>query len=63
LRIILSEFFFRTPLIKKATIESGIRTDFTNRYGSFFLPSLAGIYHFDEHWAARGGIGLGYKSS
>lgn len=54
-------FLQNTTKLKKATIESGIRTDFTNRYGSFFLPSLAGIYHFDEHWAARGGIGLGYK--
>jgi iron complex outermembrane receptor protein/outer membrane receptor for ferrienterochelin and colicins len=44
--IFLSEFFFRTHQVKKATIESGIRTDFTNRYGSFFLPSLAKYLSF-----------------
>lgn len=42
-------------------IEAGIRQDFTNNYGNFFLPQIAVIHHFNECWAARAGIGLGYK--
>lgn len=42
-------------------IEAGIRQDFTNNYGNFFLPQIAVIHHFNERWAARAGIGLGYK--
>ncbi len=55
-------FFLQNTLkFNKTTIETGIRNDFTNHYGSFFLPSVAMIYHFNDHWAARGGVGLGYK--
>lgn len=42
-------------------IEAGIRQDFTNNYGNFFLPQIAVIHHFNERWAARARIGLGYK--
>lgn len=45
----------------KTNIETGIRQDFTKNFGSFFLPQVAIIHHFNEHWATRAGIGLGYK--
>ena len=45
----------------KTNIETGIRQDFTNHFGSFFLPQVAVIHHFNENWGIRGGIGLGYK--
>lgn len=47
--------------LNKTNIETGVRQDFTNQYGSFFLPQVAVIHHFNEHWATRAGIGLGYK--
>lgn len=47
--------------LEKTTVESGIRSDFTKSHGSFFLPQIAVIHHFNEHWATRGGIGFGYK--
>ncbi|OWK74417.1 hypothetical protein CBW16_03135 [Flavobacteriaceae bacterium JJC] len=54
-------FLQNTVKLDKITIETGLRNDFTNHYGGFFLPSVAAIYHFDSQWAARGGIGFGYK--
>ncbi|QRA41337.1 TonB-dependent receptor plug domain-containing protein [Chryseobacterium cucumeris] len=54
-------FIQNTLKFDKATIETGLRNDFTNHYGSFFLPSIAVIYHLGKLWAVRGGIGLGYK--
>lgn len=54
-------FLQNTLKLNKATIETGLRNDFTNNYGSFFLPSVAIIYHLNDHWAMRGGVGLGYK--
>lgn len=47
--------------LNKTNIETGIRQDFTKDYGSFFLPQIAIIHHFNENWGIRGGIGLGYK--
>ena len=47
--------------LNKTNIETGIRQDFTKNFGSFFLPQVALIHHFNEHWAARAGVGLGYK--
>lgn len=46
----------------KTIIETGIRNDYHFTYGNFFLPRLAIIHHFDDHWAARVGIGFGYKT-
>lgn len=43
-------------------IEGGIRLDYHDRYGAFVLPRLALFHRFDEHWGARGGFGLGYKT-
>ncbi len=55
-------FFFQNTLkLDNTIIETGLRNDVTNNYGSFLLPSIAIIYHIDKHWATRGGIGLGYK--
>ncbi len=47
--------------LKETIIETGIRQDFTNHFGSFFLPQIAIIHHFNENWGIRGGVGLGYK--
>lgn len=44
-----------------ATIEAGVRDDYQFTYGNFLLPRLAAFYRFNEHWATRAGIGLGYK--
>lgn len=45
----------------KTTIEAGLRNDYHFTYGNFFLPRLAIFHRLNEHWAARGGIGFGYK--
>ena len=54
-------FVQNTLKLNKTNIETGIRQDFTNNFGSFFLPQIAVIHHFNENWGIRGGIGLGYK--
>ncbi|MCC6289850.1 MAG: TonB-dependent receptor [Chitinophagaceae bacterium] len=43
------------------TIEAGLRNDYQFTYGNFFLPRLAIFHRMNEHWAARAGVGLGYK--
>ncbi|MBD0299863.1 MAG: TonB-dependent receptor, partial [Nitrososphaera sp.] len=45
----------------KLTIESGLRTDFHNRYGTFVLPRLSLLYRFSADVTSRLGGGLGYK--
>ncbi len=55
-------FAQNTLKFQKATIETGLRSDFTDHFGSFILPSIAAIYHFNENWGARAGVGLGYKT-
>jgi outer membrane receptor for ferrienterochelin and colicins len=44
------------------TIEAGLRTDNHQRYGLFVLPRVSVFHRFNEHWAARGGFGMGYKT-
>ena len=44
------------------TVEAGLRNDYHTQYGNFLLPRLALFQRIDEHWAARAGIGLGYKT-
>lgn len=46
----------------KTIIEGGIRLDNHNRYGAFLLPRIAVFRRFDDHWAARAGFGMGYKT-
>lgn len=43
-------------------IEAGLRNDYQFTYGNFLLPRVAFFYRFDEHWATRAGVGLGYKT-
>jgi len=43
-------------------LESGIRGDYHNEYGFFFLPRLSGLYKLNSHFSMRLGGGLGYKA-
>jgi iron complex outermembrane receptor protein/outer membrane receptor for ferrienterochelin and colicins len=43
-------------------LESGLRTDHHNDYGSFVLPRIAFFHRFNEAWATRFGFGVGYKT-
>lgn len=49
-------------LMKEQTIETGLRLDKHNKYGTFLLPRIAIFQRFNEHWAARAGFGMGYKT-
>ncbi|HEY0299303.1 MAG TPA: TonB-dependent receptor, partial [Arachidicoccus sp.] len=44
------------------TLELGLRDDIHDKYGNFFLPRLALFNRFNKHWAARLGLGFGYKT-
>ena len=49
--------------IKEHTnIEMGMRLDLHQKYGLFGLPRIAALHRFNEHWAARAGFGMGYKT-
>lgn len=47
---------------EKFTIESGIRSDYHNKYGIFFLPRISTLWKINEHFSTRLGGGLGYKA-
>jgi outer membrane receptor for ferrienterochelin and colicins len=48
--------------IKDNTIlETGLRADQHNTYGTFVLPRIALFHRFSEQWATRLGFGMGYK--
>lgn len=49
-------------LTDKFIVESGIRTDYHNDYGFFFLPRVSGLWKINEHLSTRLGGGLGYKA-
>lgn len=49
-------------LTDKFIVESGIRTDYHNNYGFFFLPRVSGLWKINEHLSTRLGGGLGYKA-
>jgi len=44
------------------TLEAGLRADHHFTYGDFVLPRIAVFHRFNQHWATRLGIGLGYKT-
>lgn len=49
-------------LVDNTTLEAGLRADHHFTYGDFVLPRIALFHRFNEHWATRLGIGLGYKT-
>jgi outer membrane receptor for ferrienterochelin and colicins len=49
-------------LTDKFIVESGIRSDYHNEYGFFFLPRISGLWKINEHLSTRLGGGLGYKA-
>jgi outer membrane cobalamin receptor len=49
-------------IIPKFLIETGLRTDFHNKYGSFFLPRIAFLYKPNSDFSVRLSSGLGYKT-
>ncbi|RYZ54679.1 MAG: TonB-dependent receptor [Sphingobacteriales bacterium] len=49
-------------LSEKFSIESGVRGDYHNEYGFFFLPKASGLWKINEHFSTRLGGGLGYKA-
>ena len=46
----------------KITLETGIRGDYHNVYGFFFLPRVSALYKINQHFSTRLGGGLGYKA-
>ncbi len=42
-------------------LEPGIRYDYNQNYGGYFLPRLALMYHFSNQFFTRISAGLGYK--
>ena len=46
----------------KFILEPGVRGDYHNEYGFFFLPRLSGLYKLNSHFSMRLGGGLGYKA-
>lgn len=59
----IGAFIQNTWNIKNKTIiEAGLRNDYHFTYGNFFLPRLALFHRLNEHWAARAGVGFGYKA-
>ncbi len=46
----------------KITLETGIRGDYHNAYGFFFLPRVSALYKINQHFSTRLGGGLGYKA-
>jgi outer membrane receptor for ferrienterochelin and colicins len=44
------------------TMETGLRTDYHNRYGLFVLPRISALLRLSERLTSRVGGGLGYKA-
>jgi len=49
-------------LSEAVTIESGIRGDYHNEYGFFFLPRISALWKINSQVSTRLGGGLGYKA-
>jgi iron complex outermembrane receptor protein len=47
-------------LTEKFAVQTGLRTDYQNKFGSFFLPRIAVMYKFNKDFYMRAGSGLGY---
>ena len=47
---------------EKLTVESGMRGDYHNEYGFFFLPRVSALFKINEHFSTRLGGGMGYKA-
>ena len=48
-------------ITKKLFLEPGIRYDYNFKYGGYFLPRLAIMYHFTNKFFTRLSDGMGYK--
>lgn len=48
-------------ILPKLTIESGLRSDFHNQYGSYILPRVSLLYKINQELTMRMGGGMGYK--
>jgi iron complex outermembrane receptor protein/outer membrane receptor for ferrienterochelin and colicins len=46
----------------RTVLETGLRVDHHDQYGTFVLPRLALFHRFSEQWASRLGFGMGYKT-
>ena len=46
----------------KMILESGLRADHHNAYGTFVLPRISGLYNINPNLSMRLGGGLGYKA-
>jgi outer membrane receptor for ferrienterochelin and colicins len=44
------------------SMESGVRGDYHNDYGFFFLPRISGLWKINERLSTRLGAGMGYKA-
>jgi len=53
---------YTVHLQSQTTVEGGLRADHTMSYGNFILPRLALFHRFNDTWATRAGVGLGYKT-
>lgn len=47
---------------EQVSIESGVRGDYHNEFGFFFLPRISALWKINEHLSTRLGGGLGYKA-
>jgi outer membrane receptor for ferrienterochelin and colicins len=48
-------------IYSQTILEAGLRLDHHNLFGHFLLPRLAFFHRFNDHWASRAGVGMGYK--
>ena len=49
-------------LLEGTKLETGLRVDHHNDYGTFVLPRVALFHHINENWGTRLGFGMGYKT-
>jgi iron complex outermembrane receptor protein len=47
---------------EQVSLETGLRMDYQNEYGLFFLPRISAMFNLSNSWTARIGGGLGYKT-